>query len=74
MRVSFHRRRHDSLPPRKRRSWRVLAVAIVLTTCTMAFAASRLTHDDPPAVNAAERDTRDVVDARIHAHLRRLER
>jgi hypothetical protein len=80
MKVSLHRRRHESLPPKPRRSPRVLIVAAILTTGTMAFAAASFGEGgeaEPqaafdPAVSAAEQATRDVVDARLRAHLKRL--
>lgn len=80
MKVSLHRRRHESLPPQPRRSPRVLIVAAILTTGTMALAAANLGDELPaaeqsafdPAVNAAEQATRDLVDARVRAHLKQL--
>ena len=73
MRVSFHRRRHLSLPPQRRRSPRVLIVFIALTTATMAFAASHIgkSRELPAAmlIERADNDTRDAVDDRIAAHL-----
>ncbi len=79
MRISLHRRRHMSLPPRKRRSPKVLVLFIALTTGTMAFAASRLGRDRaPPAadprVTAVDDETLALADERIHAHLKKLER
>lgn len=76
MRVSLHRRRHESLPPEPARSPKLLLVAIVLGMGTTALAAAALAEPDEPsldpAVLAAEQDTRDVVDERLHAHLRSL--
>ena len=77
MRVSFHsRRRHDSLPPQPRRSAKLFIIVGLLTTGTMAFATVNFTTADPPhtapAVAAAEEATRNVVDERLHAHLRAL--
>lgn len=80
MKVSFHRRRHDSLPPEPRRSPRVLIILLVLGSAGMGLAASRLGDDvvttseqhASPAVAAAEQASHDVVDERIRAHLRRL--
>lgn len=77
MKVSLHRRRHESLPPQPRRSPRVLIVATILTTGGMALAAANLGGEEPapafdPAVNAAEQATRDLVDARVRAHLKKL--
>ena len=78
MKVSLHRRRHQSLPPQKRRSPRVLAVLIALTTGTMAFAASRITggeaRADNAAVAAADDKALDIADMRIRAHLKKLQR
>ena len=73
MRVSFHRRRHQSLPPQRRRSPRVLVIVIALTTATMAFAASHIgkSRELPAAmlIERADQETREVVDRRISAHL-----
>lgn len=75
MKVSLHRRRHESLPPTPRRSPKVLLLAGVLGTATMGLAAANLGEDAPPsdpAVLAAEQASRDVVDDRLRAHLRAL--
>ena len=76
MRVSLHRRRHESLPPQRRRSPKVLLIAIVLTTGTMAFAASHIGGKTDPVASAVESEseqaTRDVVNERLHAKLKRL--
>ena len=82
MRVSLHRRRHESLPPQKRRSPKIIVILIVLTTGTMAFAATRIGGKPTPeaspggssAESTAEQATRDVVNERLHAHLKRLSR
>jgi hypothetical protein len=77
MRVSLHRRRHDSLPPQPRKSPRILIIAMVLGSAGVGLAAANL-GDDPappafdPAVASAEQASHDVVDERIRAHLRRL--
>jgi hypothetical protein len=73
MKVSFHRRRHDSLPPQPRRSPRVLLVAAVLVLGSTTLAAAGLGRTLPPVdpeVAAAEQATRDIVDERVRAHLR----
>lgn len=76
MKVSLHRRRHESLPPQPARAPKLLLIAIVLGLATTAVAAARLAgRDEPafdPAVSAAEQATRDVVDERVRAHLRSL--
>lgn len=77
MRVSFHRRRHMSLPPQRRRSPRVIVVVIALTTATMAFAASHIgrSRELPAAMliesQRADQATRDVVDQRLQARLKK---
>ena len=76
MTVSFHRRRHESLPPQPARSPRLLLIAIVLGIGTTALAAVGLAGEDEPlfdpAVAAAEQTTRDLVDERVRSHLRSL--
>jgi hypothetical protein len=78
MRVSLHRRRHESLPPQPRKSPRVLIIAMVLGSAGVGLAAANLGDDTPPAkafdpaVASAEEASHDVVDERIRAHLRRL--
>jgi hypothetical protein len=77
MRVSLHRRRHESLPPQSSRSPRLLIVAMVLGSAGVGLAAANLGEDDvpapfDPAVAAAEQASHDVVDERIRAHLRNL--
>lgn len=75
MKVSFHRRRHDSLPPTPRRSPRVLVAALVLGSATMGLAAANLGDAEPhadPLVLAAEQASRDATDDRLRLHLRRL--
>lgn len=76
MKVSFHHRRHESLPPQPARSPRLLLVAIILGIGTTALAAAGLSGRDAPesdpAISAAEQASRDVVDERVRAHLRSL--
>lgn len=81
MKVSFHRRRHESLPPQPApRSPRLLIVAMVLGSAGVGLAAANLGDDEgdsaggsfDPAVAAAEQASHDVVDERIRAHLRKL--
>ena len=79
MRVSLHRRRHESLPPQPaRKSSRLLIIAMVLGSAGVGLAAANLGEDAPapqafdPAVASAEQASHDVVDERIRAHLRRL--
>ena len=75
MRVSLHRRRHESLPPQPARSPKVLLIAVVLGIGTTALAAAGLSGREvpfDPAVAAAEQATRDSVDERVRAHLRAL--
>lgn len=78
MRVSLHRRRHESLPPQPRRSPRVLIIVMVLCSAGVGLAAANLGDDSPPpapfdpAVASAEQASHDVVDERVRAHLRRL--
>lgn len=80
MKVSFHRRRHESLPPEPAaRSPRLFVVAMVLGSAGVGLAAANLGDDEAdaaasfdPAVAAAEQASHDVVDERIRAHLRKL--
>jgi hypothetical protein len=80
MKVSLHRRRHESLPPTPRRSPRILIVALVLGSAGVGLAAANLGDGDAlgpappfdPAVAAAEQASHDVVDERVRAHLRKL--
>ena len=87
MRVSFHRRRQQTLiPTRRRRSPLVMLFLFALMSTTVAFAAKTMRERNqiaslpgaatppPAAMVAIEADADDALEERIHAHLSRLQR
>lgn len=76
MKMSFHRRRSQSLPPQPARSGKLIIVVGLLLSATVAFAASRMGRSEPaamrPDVTNAEQGTSDFVDERVRLHLRSI--
>lgn len=75
-------RRMSSLPPRPAKGRVTLAALSGFVMFSATFALATAIHSDPvpgsgagpqdPAMIAAEHDTRDLLDERMHLHLKRL--
>ena len=80
MKMSFNRRRSielHSLPPERARSPRVVIIAGLLLSATVALAASQMGRSAPapaddPAAEDAEARTERMLDERVRLHLRSL--
>jgi hypothetical protein len=78
MKISMHRRRNQSLPPRPARSRKLLVIIALFLSATVALAAKLSRAAEPPpgrqAVVLADRDTQQLIDERMREHLRALSR